>query len=74
MTDEVNLPPGYDDALAYNLAVRVGPEYERPAPPDVKTTAIMSKKLLKRTNFEPLTLGFPSEVLPQRQFNIYSGE
>lgn len=74
VTDVVNLPPGYDEALAYNLAVKIAPEYERSASPDVKTTAVMSKKLLKRTNFEPLPLGFPGEVLPQRQFNIYSGE
>lgn len=73
-TQEIALPPGYDEALATNLAVMIAPEYEREAPPTVKKAAVMSKKLIKRTNLEVPRLAFDSAVLPTTgAFNIYSG-
>lgn len=73
-TQEVALPPGYAEAIAYNLAVLIAPEYEREASATVKARAVMSKKLLKRTNFEPINLSFPSEVMPSGRFSVYSGQ
>lgn len=72
-TDEVILPPGTAEALAFNLAVSIAPEYEKEATPTVKSRAVMSKKLLKRTNLEVPVLGFPAAVQPSGRFSIYSG-
>lgn len=74
LTDEVILPPGYDEALAFNLAVSIAPEFMVEASPTVKQRAVMSKKLLKRTNLEVPVLEPVNSTLPRRQFNIYSGE
>lgn len=72
-TDTVLLPPGYEDAIAFNLAVMLAPENEVPVPQVVGQRATMSKKLLKRTNFEPPQLGFDANVLGKGRFNIYTG-
>lgn len=55
-TAEVNLPPGYKEALVYNLAVKLAPEYSRSASPEVVGTAMQAKANLKRLNQRPLTL------------------
>lgn len=73
-TQSVDLPPGYEEALAYNLAVEIAPEYLVEVTPTVKQKATMSKKLLKRTNLEVPMLEPVGDLLPRRQFNIYSGE
>lgn len=70
---EVSMPPGYKDALAYNLAVAMAPEYEREASPTVKNRAAMTKKAIKRVNFEPPQMTFRPEVLHTPGFNIYKG-
>lgn len=72
-TDVVSLPPGYEDAIAFNLAVMLAPENEVQASQVVGQRATMSKKLLKRTNFEPPQLSFDANVLGQGRFNIYTG-
>lgn len=72
-TDTVSLPPGYDDAIAFNLACVLAPENEVPVPAQVQKTATMSKKLLKRTNFEPPTLQFEEGIPGGGRFNIYTG-
>lgn len=74
LTTDVILPPGYEEALAFNLAVSIAPEYQVEAAPTVKQRAMMSKKLLKRTNLEVPVLEPVNSTLPRRQFNIFSGE
>lgn len=74
LTDTVTLPPGYEDAICSNLACMLAPENEVPIPAQVQKMATMSKKLLKRTNFQPLSLGFDLAVpAGGGRFNVYTG-
>ncbi len=52
----VSLPPGWEDALAFNLAVRIAPEYETEASPTVKEMARSTIAALKKTNSRPQKL------------------
>ena len=76
VADTIALPPGYDEALAFNLAVLLAPEYETEASPTVQRRAMTSKKVLKSVNNEvpeleldPAMYGRPSDrqwwVAPQ---------
>ena len=66
LTTDVTLPPGYFDALCFNLALYWGPEFDGASvPPQVAQQAINTKRLLKRTNTKPLPMRLPSAVLPQ---------
>lgn len=66
LTDAVALPPGYFDALCFNMAVYWCPEFDGTnIPPQVMQQAINTKRLIKRTNTDPLTMRLPAAVLPQ---------
>jgi hypothetical protein len=51
VTDTVSLPPGYAEALKYNLAVRLGPEFGVPEiPPSLVALAAESKAAIQSLN------------------------
>jgi hypothetical protein len=52
LTDALYLPPGYEEALTFGLAVYFAPEFEKEASPTVQRRAMTSKRLLKRVNVE----------------------
>jgi hypothetical protein len=65
LTDTVDLPPGYYDALCFNMAVVFGPEFDGSSIPDsVIRNAANFKRGLKRTNYRPLVMPLPTAVLP----------
>lgn len=70
----ISLPPGYEEAMIYNLALRLSPEYGRPVSELVNSTAIESKASIKRANHRPSYLRV-DEALTGRsgKFNIYTG-
>lgn len=69
LTTDVTLPPGYFDALCFNLAVNWGPEFDGVSIPEsVIRNAQGSKRLLRRTNTKPLPMMLPGAVLPQRGY------
>ena len=55
INETVALPPGYEDMLAYNLALRLAPEYQREVPEMVRLTAATTLRNIKRLNYEPPT-------------------
>jgi len=50
LSEEISLPPGYEDAIIYNLAKRLAAEYGRPLRDDVALEAMQLKANLKRQN------------------------
>ena len=48
--DQVLLPPGYEDALVLNLAVRMAPHFQRQVPPDVREDARKALMRLESIN------------------------
>ena len=55
LTDVISLPPGYEDALAFNLSVMIAPEYEIGKAPDVIVEmARTTKANIKRVNARPV--------------------
>lgn len=65
------LQPGWRDAIAYNLAVRIAPEFEREASPTVMQMASISKAGIKRANSIPLKIKSDlGALLSPRHMNI----
>lgn len=74
LTGDISLPPGYEKALAYNLAVELAPENEVQVPMAVARQAATSKKLIKRTNLEVPQLALEIPLSTGGRFNIYTGQ
>ena len=74
LSAEVTFPPPYDSALRWNLALIVGPEFERQIPIDVRDRAIHSKAIIEARNAmtrtEPVRI---SITRSHRNFNINEG-
>jgi hypothetical protein len=58
--EDVQLPPGYADAIRYNLAVRLAPEYQVAVGDDVARLATTALKALQRTNSRVPTMSLDS--------------
>jgi hypothetical protein len=77
VNDSIALPPGYQRALRYNLALELAVEYGKQAREEIVMTAQDLKAQLMRVNADPLYL--KSDILglnqdSQKPFNIYKGE
>lgn len=72
--DTISLPPGYNQALKYNFAILLAPEYGRQIDPMIEAIATQSKAAIKRKNIKPRMLGMDEGVRHRRRFNIFTGE
>ena len=50
LTDDINMPAGYENALVYNLWAELAPEYVQPLTPDLIRLARTSKKAVFNSN------------------------
>lgn len=74
-TDSVTLPPGWDEAIAANLAVRLAPEYEMEASATVREMARQSLAAIKRMNVSAQPRRLYTELgqmFGPRHHNIYT--
>jgi hypothetical protein len=63
LNDTITLPPGYQKALKYNLAIDLGPEYGRTPSAEIVNGAVESKENIKRRNIKPVFMECDSAVL-----------
>lgn len=69
------LPPGYNRALRYLLAVELAPEYGKQIPEAVAVVALESKSNIKRLNSKPKYLQVDNALRSRSSmFNIFTGE
>jgi hypothetical protein len=72
---DVSFPPGYAEAIRYNLACRLAPEWDRPIRPDVVDEAVRTKAAVKRLNHPRMRLGSDAALLPASGiFNWLTGK
>ena len=67
LTEVINLPPGYERALIYNLCLDLADEWGKQPSVAVATHAVEGKKWLKRNNYRDLVLGMDRAVATQRK-------
>lgn len=72
LTDTISLPNGYEDALKYNLSVRLAPEYGRQLDQMIWEDAKEFKAAVMRQNTKPayMTTDAPGRHVP---YNIFKG-
>jgi hypothetical protein len=74
LTDVVSLPPGYERAITFNLAVEISAEYNMKISPAVAAVAASSAGKIKRLNAPPVTSVLEVAYSPaQWEFSIYRG-
>jgi hypothetical protein len=75
LNDEIDLPPGYNKALRYGLALEIAPEYGKPLDPTIVTQFKDSRSNIKRMNIKPEYLSCDAGVLNDPWgFNWLTGE
>jgi hypothetical protein len=67
LTDAINLPPGYERTIIYNLAMDLIDEWGKQPSSMIATTATEGKKWLKRNNYRPMTLGMDRALITPRR-------
>lgn len=74
ISDTVALPPGYESAIVYNLAIELATRFNATITPAMAAKAVETKANIKRVNNEKTTsiIGYP-QVSGKRTFNIYAG-
>jgi hypothetical protein len=58
LDDEENLPPAFRQALRFNLAALIAPEYGIEAPATVTSVAMTSLQKIEISNFQPYIMDF----------------
>jgi len=74
LATDLQFPPGYMRAFAYNLACEIAPEFGVEPSPQVQRIAMTSKRNLKRINNPDDMMSMPYAMVARRgRFNIYTG-
>ena len=71
LTDQIVMPPGYESAIAYNLALELSPEYGVEVNAIVIDKAKETKFVLKRANAQPVLMAVDRDILTHGIYSIY---
>lgn len=71
---QILLPPGYQRALVYNLAIEIAPEYGKEPLSTVVMIAQEAKENIKRTNIQSYVMGFDNALASRNYFDYETGE
>ncbi len=74
LTTVVNLPAGYEDALVYNLAIRIKPDFKAAQiDPIIIELASQTKAAVKRTNIKAVEASYDGVIVSKASgtYNIY---
>ena len=64
LSEEVQVPPGYNDAIVYNLALRIAPEFGIQAiNPEIRETAVRTMANIKRVNTKPRVAAMDAAIM-----------
>lgn len=75
LATKLTFPPGYFEAIRYNGAVRLAPEFNKSVSSDVAALAIESKARIKSVNYQPMIMSVDSALVSDGgQFNWLTGE
>ena len=71
LADQVSLPPGYEDYIESNLAVKCCMAFSRPIPAELAVWANESKAKLKRINVNVPILNMPASLVSGHSSNTF---
>ena len=74
LTDDINLPAEYQEALIYNLAVRMRALYQMPADPVIVTLAKNALNTIRNANAQVPRLQMPINLSRNGRYNVYSDQ
>jgi len=70
---DIALPPGYDKAIRYNLAIDLAPDYGKSVSAEIASGAASSKAGVKRKNIKTNYLTMDAGLTAHAGFNIFTG-
>jgi len=70
--DEFDMPPEYEEAIHYNLAIRMISMYDKPVKPSTVALAKVALNTIKVANTQIPTMIMPPALQAPRGFNIYN--
>lgn len=74
LDDVLSFPPGYEEAIIYNGAIRLAPEYGKTIPAEIAEVARASKANIKRANTREHLLRVDQALIHSGRFNILTGD
>jgi hypothetical protein len=73
LSDDVNLPPEYQEAIMYNLAARLRPHYQLPPDPSITASPSRALNTIRVSNTQIATLLMPAGLHRSRELQRHHG-
>lgn len=74
LSDVIDLPPEYEEAIRLNLGVRLRPSHQLPADPQLTALAKVALNTLKNSNAQIPTLQMPTDLVRGMVYNVFSDQ